>query len=475
MTGSQAALERIDDCLSVRDGHLFVEECDAVELARSFGTPLYVMSENQLRRNARRLSRAFSDRWAGPVRLLPSIKANNVLAVRRVLTDAGLGCDTFGLAELEAALSCPVPPEAISVNGGGKSAALVERAVGAGCRLTLDAARELDLVVDAVERTGRPARIRLRVRPDLSALGALATDFSPEGTSIAEASRRYKAGMPLDDVVRTGERALRTDGVELTGIHAHFARHTVRLDAWAVMLGALGDLVGELSARWGGWRPTEIDAGGGIPTPRDPTGRAIPQVDAVRGEVPSFEAFAEVIASALAEGLARHGLRPDETTLEIEPGRACYADAGVHLSTVTNVKREARPLPPLTFVELDTSEVFLLDVHLEHTRWSARVANKMTRPDELSCDLVGASCGFDTIVPDVTIPEAEPGDVVAFLDTGAYQEVCANNFNAMGRPATVLVTGADARVVRRAETLEDVFARDVPPALHQTPTKGDRA
>src|SRR5579862_5169841 len=316
MAGARAALERIDESLSVRDGRLFVEECDVVELARSFGTPLYVMSEDQLRRNARRLSQAFADRWPGPVRLLPSIKANNVLAVRRVLTDAGLGCDTFGLGELEAALACGVRPDGISVNGGGKSAALVERAVGAGCRVTLDSVRELDLLYDAVERTGRQARIRLRVRPDLSALSTVATDFSPEGISIAEASRRYKAGIPLDDLLALGERALRMDGVELTGIHAHFARHTARLDAWAVMLGALGDLVGALSQRWGGWRPREIDVGGGIPTPRDPAGRAIPRVDSARGDVPSFERYAEVISSTLADRLAAHDLRPEETTLE---------------------------------------------------------------------------------------------------------------------------------------------------------------
>src|SRR4029079_6333437 len=93
----------IDDCLSVRGGHLFVEACDAVELATRFGTPLYLMSENQLRRNARRIVEAFSSRWPeGEVRVLPSIKANFTLAVRAVLTSEGLGGDTFGPGELEA-------------------------------------------------------------------------------------------------------------------------------------------------------------------------------------------------------------------------------------------------------------------------------------------------------------------------------------------------------------------------------------
>lgn len=453
---------RLDECLSIRGGHLFIEDRDAAELARRFGTPLYVISEDQLRRNARSLSAAFSAGWAGPVQLLPSIKANNVLALRRILTGEGLGCDTFGLAELEAALQCGVAPALISVNGAGKSQALVERAVASGCSVTLDAPRELELAIAAAERTGRRARVRVRVRPDLSELGTLASDFSPEGAAIAAVARRYKAGIPVNELLPLGARALSDDRVELTGVHAHLARHTTRLDAWATMMQAFGRLVGTLSAAWNGWQPAEIDAGGGIPTGRDPTGTAIPRVAAARRETPTFEQFADVVTSSLAEALLRWGVDPSATTLQVEPGRACYADAGIHLSSVINVKHETDPSPPLTFVELDTSEVFLMDVHLEHNRWQAVVANKMTHVAALNADLVGTSCGFDTIVPDASLPDVAPGDVVAFLDTGAYQEVCASNFNAMSRPATVLVTGADARLVRRAETFDDVFARDVP-------------
>ncbi|MGZ4126027.1 MAG: hypothetical protein ACXVQU_10795, partial [Actinomycetota bacterium] len=100
-----ASIARIDECLSVRDGHLFVEACDAVQLARRFGTPVYVVSEDHLRRNARRIASAFGSRWTeGPVRVLASIKANFTLATRAILTQEGLGCDVFGPGELEAAI-----------------------------------------------------------------------------------------------------------------------------------------------------------------------------------------------------------------------------------------------------------------------------------------------------------------------------------------------------------------------------------
>ena len=144
-----AVQTRLDECLSIRDGRLFIEECDADELARRFGTPIHVMSEDQLRRNARRYRREFEQRWTdGPVLVLASIKANFALATRWILSQEGLGCDSFGAGELHAALEGGVPPERISVNGSIKDAPLIDAAVRAGARITLDSAAELDLVRD---------------------------------------------------------------------------------------------------------------------------------------------------------------------------------------------------------------------------------------------------------------------------------------------------------------------------------------
>ena len=101
-----STVRRIDRMLSVRDGRLYVEAVDCVRLVARFGTTLYVVSEDQLRRNAREFAAAFAKRWSeGPVRILPSLKANYALALRHLLTQEGMGCDTFGEAELDAALA----------------------------------------------------------------------------------------------------------------------------------------------------------------------------------------------------------------------------------------------------------------------------------------------------------------------------------------------------------------------------------
>jgi diaminopimelate decarboxylase len=152
--------------------------------------------------------------------------------------------------------------------------------------------------------------------------------------------------------------------------------------------------------------------------------------------------------------------------LEAEPGRAVYADAGLHLATVTNVKKQRDP-DPRCWVETDTSEVFMLDTTLESALFPVVSATRADAEPALLADVTGISCNFDVIAPAVEVPEVAAGEVIAFLQTGAYQEASAANFNGLPRPATVLVCGTTAEVVKRRETIEDVLGRDiVPERLH---------
>jgi diaminopimelate decarboxylase len=152
--------------------------------------------------------------------------------------------------------------------------------------------------------------------------------------------------------------------------------------------------------------------------------------------------------------------------LEAEPGRAVYADAGFHLATVTNVKKQRDP-DPRCWVETDTSEVFMPDTTLESALFPVVSVTRANAEPALFADVTGISCNFDVIAPGVAVPDVAPGEVIAFLHTGAYQEASAANFNSLPRPATVLVRGAIAEVVKRRETIEDVLGRDVvPDRLH---------
>lgn len=447
--------------LSVRNGCLYVEDVPCAELAARFGTPLYVMSEARLRSNVRRLGAALAAGWPfGQARLLPSIKANPVIATRAVLTSEGVGCDTFGETELEAALRGGVPPELISVNGASKSAALIRRAVTAGARVTLDSARELPVAESAAAEAGTIARVRIRLRPRLDGIDEQ-SDLASEPASIRDVFQSYKAGVPIDDVVALGHAALGSPHVELAGVHVHLARQTADVGLWRAQLASFAGLLGELSAHWGGWLPAEVDAGGGWPSRLDPVGRRVP--GARSRPLPADAAdYAHAVASALTTELRGRDLVRDGMLLEAEPGRAVYADAGLHLATVTNVKRQRDP-EPRCWIETDTSEMFMLDTTLENALFPVVLTEQADAEPSLLADVSGISCNFDVIAPAVRVPEAAPGDVIAFLDTGAYQEASAANFNGLPRPATVLVHGAEAELVKRRETIDDVLARDIVP------------
>jgi diaminopimelate decarboxylase len=456
-----------DECLSIRDGRLLVEDLELTELAERFGTPLYVVSEDQLRRNVGSFTSAFTKHWPeGEVLVMPSIKANLSLALRHVLTEEGAGCDAFGAGELEAALRTGVDPARISLNGSTKDARLIERAVASGARITLDSLTELDLVRRVARELGVRAEIRFRVRPWL--MLDEVSDFHSDPVAIRIATQQYKPGIPTEQLLGLDRAVIEAPELNLRGLMAHIGRQGTDPRIWSELARWMADLTGRLGEAWGGWRPREIDLGGGFPVPRDPFGGAARR-DADAVAVPTLDDYAAAIGTGLREALAKAGVDGRGLRLEIEPGRGLYGNAGLHLTRVLHVKRQAEPIP-YTWVETDTSEIFLADVVFERNRWNAIITGRADEGPTQVADIVGMSCNLDVIVPEAELPPVEAGDVIAFLDTGAYQDANASNFNAIPRPGTLLVHGDEAEMIKRAETTADVFARDlVPQRLRQSP------
>ena len=498
MARSDAGIDR-QDCVTIRGGRLFIDDLDTVELAERFGTPLFVLSETQLRSNVRRFHAAFAAQWPdGPVDVMPAMKSNTTLASRQVLSDEGCGADIYSPEELEGVLRTPVPRERVSVNGGGKSREHLARCVREGVRITVEDVAEVDLIQEVAAELGLTARIRLRVKPTVPNLWRR-TDFSQLSVPIDLGIQVYKSGIPPEYLVELGRRAIAAPNVEMVGIHVHQGRHHSGLGYWKGLMKRFGRIVGELSAAWGGWQPEEIDIGGGWPSPRDPlneemarsefllTAAGYPALVGLRGlgekayhgamskivpaltshtrrpEPPSIEDYAATAVGTLRAELAAGGIRTRGVRLQIEPGRSLYGNAGIHLTRVKVVKRQTQPIP-YAWVLTDTTSFFLAGGHFERSRFPHVVAARADAPPIMTADLVGQSCFADQIVLGAQFPEVAAGDVIALLETGAYQECSASNFNALPRPATIMVRGSDAEVVRRAETVDDVYARDVLPA-----------
>lgn len=464
MTDAGPAQSEVDAALTIRGGRLFIEQCDATALGRRFGTPLYVTSEDQLLRNLTAYQHTFAV-WPGELRILPSIKANSSLAIRRLLTREHVGCDAFGPAELEAAIRGGTPPGLISLNGPTKDVPLLERAVRLGVRVMLDSVEEIERTAAVAQRLGTLARAALRLRPDYRSLQEQSELMPGEG-SIRKAAAIYKAGIPTEDLLALPPGALQLEGLVVTGVMAHLGRHHVSPGVWEGMAGAFMEAISDVLAAHPSLRIREVGIGGGLPSPRDPFGRAdTPRVAGapIERRVPPLATYASAILPTVSSGLERLGIDPASVALEVEPGRALFADAGIHLTTVRQVKRETKPFAH-TWVETDTSDSWLADTILERNRWGTIVANRADTERSEPAHIVGCTCAPDIIVSRELLPAVEVGDIIAILDTGAYQEASASNFNSLPRPATVLVHGENTELVRRAETVEDVFARDVIPA-----------
>jgi diaminopimelate decarboxylase len=177
---------------------------------------------------------------------------------------------------------------------------------------------------------------------------------------------------------------------------------------------------------------------------------------------PGIEEYAEACTRTLRKELPENGINTDGLVLQLEPGRSIHGDAGIHLATVRGIKRLTSPIR-WKLVIVDTTEFWFTGGRYEHHLHDYVFANRADAPMVEKADIIGRSCYGNRLMPTVPIPAVEAGDILPLYDTGAYQEVSMSNFNAIPRPATVLVTGDQASIIRRRETEADVFRRDVMP------------
>ena len=456
-----------DNSLSIQNGHLFIEGCDTVQLAKQYGTPLFVVSENHLRKNLRRYKNTFEKYWTeGEVRIMPSIKASPILAIRQILTDEGCGCDVFGPGEFEGALRGGVEPDLISLNGSIKDRDLIRRAIEMGARIVLDSPQDLTLCEQEARKLGKVAQVMFRIKPFMKELET-SSDFVPD-MLIRELTQIIKYGIPTSELLPMGPRAMHSRHINPIGIHVHMGRHSKKLDVWRSWVRHSVLITKRLSDLMEGWTPSVIDFGGGFPSFPDRD----PDVYVQDDEGENLDAIAQVITATLRDTMAEVNINCSGLIIEVEPGRGLHCDTGIHITTIKNTKEE-KENRPRKWAEFDTSEVFLgIPGINEKPPFDFIFANKAEQPKTIITDLVGMTCNAEILFMQIDAPILVEGDIVALLNTGSYIEPMAANFNALPRPGTVLVTGAISEIVKRRETVDDVFARDIiPKRLLPTKTK----
>ena len=425
----------LPDTAVSRGPHLVMGGCDAVELVKRYGTPLYVYDDATIRARARAFRSALR---TYPARATVAYAAKAYCApwLLRLIQEEGLGLDVVSAGELHVASVVGFARERIHLHGNNKTddeldAAIRER-VG---RVVIDSRDEIERLAARARTAGVRQRVLLRVNPGVAA-------HTHEHLQTGAADSKF--GLAPDVAFDAARRIASHDSLELRGLHAHIGSQIGDVAPYRSALLTLFDLARRLRDKR--IDVHELSPGGGYPvryTPDDPA------MDA--------PAMVAAIATAVIGAVRETGLAPPE--LFIEPGRALVATAGVALYRVGSVKEIAGIR---TYVAVDGGMADNIRPTAYGASYTALLANRADAEPDTRVAIAGRYCeSGDVLIRDVRLPRPVPGDVVAVPASGAYQLAMASTYNMVPRPAVVVVTDGRARLVRRRETYGDLMSADV--------------
>jgi len=404
-------------------GRLEVGGCDTIELAREFGTPAYVVAEDDLRARARAFMRAGREAGHEDFHVVFASKAFPCTAVLELFAQEGLWCDVASGGELHLALGAGIRPERLVLHGNAKSETELGMALGIGVGLiVVDNFDEIDRLEGLLaERPGVVQRVLVRVTPDVRG-------ETHEKISTGQADSKF--GFASEQLTGAIARIRAVAGLRLEGVHAHIGSQLLGLDPFV-------NEVSEL-AKLGDFEVWDLGGGLGVRYSED------------QAPPPTIEEYvAELLRAAHAHGIGA------ERRILIEPGRAMTANAGVTLYTVESVKENVS-----RWVAVDGGMSDNLRPMLYGAVYEAHVADRFD--GRTKCVLAGKHCeSGDVIAREAMLDDPRAGDVIVTPATGAYGYAMANNYNGVPRPPVIFCSAGEARVVVRRESFDDLLARDV--------------
>ncbi len=423
-------MSSISDHLGIQNHHLTIGGVDTVSLAQKYGTPLYAIDEDRVRRNFRTFRGAFPD-----ADIYYAAKANWNLAILRILASEGAGADVFSDGELYAALLAGIPPDRILFNGNSKTLNELQMAIDAGVRVSMDSLHELYALSDLAVRSGKTMDVAFRVNPDVS------PDTHPK---IATGLAASKFGIGYADVVEAYKEAKKLRGVRPVGIHCHIGSQITDVAPFGEAVEKMMDLVEQITRLGIDLKFVDLGGGLGIPYQKEM-------------ETPEPRDLAGAILPTFNDRSKSLGISPK---LILEPGRYIVGDASILLTGVNTIKKAAK-----TFVGVDAGLNLLVRPAMYDAYHEVVVANKADLDGTETYDIVGPICeSGDIIARNRKLPPIEPGDVVAVLDVGAYGFSMSSQYNGRCRCAEVLVSAGEVDLIRGREGYGDLIAKQVVPA-----------
>ncbi len=425
--------------LSVNEsGHLTAGGMDTVELAKKYGTPLYVMDEDLIREHCRSFKQSIDKYYGGNGLVCYASKAFCCKAVCKVMMDEGIGLDVVSEGELYTALSAGFPMDKICFHGNNKTdeelLLAVENKVG---RIIVDNIFELERLNDIAKEKGVKANIMFRIKPGVD---AHTHDFVKTGQIDSKFGFALETGEAFEAV----KKAVSLENVDLVGLHCHIGSQIFDIDPFVLASEIMINFISDIKTKLG-HEIKELDLGGGFGIKYTEEDTPVP-----------YDKYMEKVSAKVKELCAEKGI--ELPFILIEPGRSIAAPAGITLYTVGGVKH----IPNIrTYVSIDGGMCDNPRYALYRSKYDAVVANKASEPKNTVVTIAGKCCeSGDLIGEGMPLQEAVPGDIIAVLATGAYNYSMSSNYNRLRKPAVVFIKNGESRIAVKRETLDDIIRND---------------
>ncbi|MDR1137851.1 MAG: diaminopimelate decarboxylase [Synergistaceae bacterium] len=418
-------------------GNFIFHGCDTVELAREFGTPLYVVSEDEIIDRIRTIKSCFDERYER-CRTHFASKAFLTRDMLRILADEGLGLDVVSGGELYLARDMDFPAERIAFHGNSKTAGEISEGMEYGVgKFVCDSLDEISLIDEMARARGKRENILIRVNPGV------------EGNThrhMLTSGGRTKFGMSPEAIKSAMPACMGMANIALSGFHFHVGSQlmdaSAHIEAMDVVLALIAEARSEM-----GFETRILDMGGGFGISYTASDKPIP-----------IEGFIEAMVERAERFCSGAGIK--RPYLIIEPGRYIVGPSGITLYTVCGVKE----VPGVAvYAGVDGGYPDNPRPALYESVYAAVAANKFGESPVRDVTLAGKCCeSGDIVIRDIALPALERGDVIAVLCTGAYNHSMANNYNKVPIPAIVAVKDGHPRLSVRRQTYAELYSRDQP-------------
>lgn len=428
------------DNLSINEqNHLTIGQHDTVELAKEFGTPLYVLDEDLMRKNCRDYKEAIDKYYDGNGLALFASKALCTMYTGRLACQEGLGADVVSGGELYTLHKAGFPMEKVFFHGNNKTHDEIELALDLGVgHIVVDNKYELDLLNEIAKEKGVIQHILFRIKPGID---AHTHDFVKTG----QIDSKFGVALENGEAFEIHKYAITLSNIQVDGVHCHIGSQIFEdepfCEAAKVMMNFIGELQDKLSLR-----VKILNLGGGFGIKYASDDDPLTPAEYIRKTAETVKMIAKERNISLP-------------FLVFEPGRSIVASAGITLYTVGGVK----DIPNVrTYVSVDGGMGDNPRYILYGAKYTAVVANNAGAQPVAPVTIAGKCCeSGDLIQENVMMPEIKVGDTLAVLATGAYNYSMASNYNRIPRPPIVAVKGDTKKVIVKRETYDDIIKNDV--------------